>query len=196
MNKPSEDGVYAVKREPDIEPCPNPECGGTCKIVSRIVPKFESQHDDKPDNICSVYCLECNYFGPKAEGEAEAIRLHNLIAGRSLTGRKQAMESNEKEKNSLIINSDRIHYRTRADVITARIRFDNGQWKLTCDEWPQMTAIFKQSEKNQLIEYAETVFEYHNVDLYIEDEEGKIIRVSQFYKPSPYINSEGHIIQR
>ena len=106
------------------------------------------------------------------------------------------MESNQKEENSLIINSDRTHRRTRADVITARVNFDNEQWKLTCDEWPQLTAIYNRNEKIELIEYAEKIFEYKNADLYVEDEEGKVISYHQFYKPSPYINIEGHIIQK
>ncbi len=48
--------------------CPNKECGNPCET-------------DEFDSLHWVWCRACKYCGPGTTlGEAEAIRLHNLIA--------------------------------------------------------------------------------------------------------------------
>lgn len=59
-----------TKREPEIAPCPNPECRAECAIVSYGVDEYQ------------VQCGECDYRAPFGNTPEEAVRLHNLIAWR------------------------------------------------------------------------------------------------------------------
>lgn len=67
-------GHDVIRRELEIAPCPNPECGGECKLEYIY-------HDG---SAYLIKCTECGYSGPIAYTEEEAIRLHNLIAGDAL----------------------------------------------------------------------------------------------------------------
>jgi hypothetical protein len=71
-----EQGYDIVKRQPEIAPCPNPECDKPC-------------HCEKTDLgggvlgrgvEYTVTCGHCGYYSPVASSEHEAIRLHNAIA--------------------------------------------------------------------------------------------------------------------
>ncbi len=63
-------GYDVVKREPEIVPCPNPECSDNgCFII-------------RDEEIYWIRCPRCGYEGPKEDTPAEAIRLHNLTAER------------------------------------------------------------------------------------------------------------------
>jgi len=61
---------YYANREPEIAPCPNPECG--------------EEVGWETDGMNEAYWLtcECGYSSPTANSTAEAIRLHNNLAGR------------------------------------------------------------------------------------------------------------------
>ncbi len=66
-------GYDVVKREPEIAPCPNPECSNPLGVYV-----FE-----EADGSCYVTCDTCGCNSPYGETEFEAIRLHNLIAKRA-----------------------------------------------------------------------------------------------------------------
>ena len=63
-------GYDITKRQPEIAPCPNRECGRSLFM------------DYREDGKHQAYCVECGYHGPMADTPEEAIRLHNLIAGK------------------------------------------------------------------------------------------------------------------
>jgi hypothetical protein len=73
--------VDVVKRQPEIAPCPNPECGNK----NLIIPDHSGL-----DKMIFVLCEQCGYRSPyafwvnkgKEFARAEAIRLHNNLAGR------------------------------------------------------------------------------------------------------------------
>ena len=73
-------GYDVNKREPEIDPCPNPECEDNgCFVIQEDA--VSSNINLKDPKICWVTCPRCGYESPKEETTAEAIRLHNLIAG-------------------------------------------------------------------------------------------------------------------
>lgn len=59
-------GYDVIKREPELLPCPNPECGRECKIF------------DSLDDIW-VQCNYCYYRSPEARTVKEAVRLHSQM---------------------------------------------------------------------------------------------------------------------
>ena len=63
-------GYDVIKREPEIAPCPNPECHN------------DKMHLEGCEDDMWYYCHKCGYAGPTANSKSEAGRLHNLIAGR------------------------------------------------------------------------------------------------------------------
>ena len=63
-------GYDIIKREPEIAPCPNPEC------------RNDKMHLEGCEDDMWYYCHKCGYAGPTANSKSEAGRLHNLIAGR------------------------------------------------------------------------------------------------------------------
>ena len=65
-------GYDVIKREPELKPCPNPECGETNPLNLYVFPE--------EDGSCYITCDTCGYNSPYGDTEAEAIRLHNLIA--------------------------------------------------------------------------------------------------------------------
>lgn len=69
------DIVYNVKREPEIKACSNPECGWKVRIEDCIV---------NGKRMFYLECEKCGYVSPIADSESEAIRLHNLIADKSV----------------------------------------------------------------------------------------------------------------
>jgi hypothetical protein len=71
--------VQLIKREPEIAPCPNPECGAECTVILAAVPRFD---DGTTDDYRYDHCPRCKYYGPRGNGRIEAIRLHNLICER------------------------------------------------------------------------------------------------------------------
>lgn len=78
--------------EPKFEPCPNPECPHDSDCATHnepAYPKAECNCSRQLEAIrvthyqslsrYQVWCENCDYHGPEAKSEAEAIRLHNLI---------------------------------------------------------------------------------------------------------------------
>jgi hypothetical protein len=65
-------GYDVVKREPEIAPCPNPECR------SDEIELMHGYHG------CYVYCHQCRYSSPCKDIESEAIRLHNALCNNTL----------------------------------------------------------------------------------------------------------------
>lgn len=61
-------GYDVVKREPEINECPNPECNHELQVLG-----FMEWH---------LECAYCGYHSPHDPDKFEAIRLHNLIAGK------------------------------------------------------------------------------------------------------------------
>jgi hypothetical protein len=66
-------GYTVTRKEPEILPCPNPECGNQDLTVTRT-------NFINGDPIYEICCEDCGYRSPSGKSEAEAIRLHNLIA--------------------------------------------------------------------------------------------------------------------
>ena len=64
-------GYDITKRQPEIAPCPNPDCGGECKIHG----EFDGQYFIMCGN-------DCGYCAPIADTPEEAIEKHNQIAGK------------------------------------------------------------------------------------------------------------------
>jgi hypothetical protein len=67
-------GYAVTRKEPEIKPCPNPECKSNQAVYVET--------GRPPYNYRYVNCDGCGYCGPEADTLAEAIRLHNLIAWR------------------------------------------------------------------------------------------------------------------
>ena len=64
----SREGYDVIKRQPEIAPCPNPEC------------RNDKMHLEGAGDDMWCYCHKCGYAGPTANSKSEAGRLHNLIA--------------------------------------------------------------------------------------------------------------------
>lgn len=74
------EGYDITKRQPEIAPCPNPECGGECTLMyqQRDSPGW----DEDPCYYVRCVSWRCHYEGPSADTKEKAIRLHGLIAGK------------------------------------------------------------------------------------------------------------------
>jgi Zn ribbon nucleic-acid-binding protein len=63
-------GYDITPRQPEILPCPNPECGRSLFM------------DYQEDGKHQVYCVECGYRGPLSDTYRGAVTKSNLIAGK------------------------------------------------------------------------------------------------------------------
>ena len=66
--------VEAYEPEPEIKACPNPECREKCNM---------DDEGYEEENEYYLHCEICGYCSPIAYNPEEAIRLHNLIAGKA-----------------------------------------------------------------------------------------------------------------
>ena len=53
--------------DPELKPCPNPECNGPCPILART------------DDAFWIDCFECGLNGPPADTMEGSFRLWNLL---------------------------------------------------------------------------------------------------------------------
>ena len=84
-------GYDVIKREPEIAPCPNPEC---------VIDQLELEDCVVADAYrFYLYCHKCDYSSPLSKTKTEAIRLHNLIAGRGESQNMTQKEYDERNTN-------------------------------------------------------------------------------------------------
>jgi hypothetical protein len=74
-----------VKREPELLPCPNPECGHSLGINQLQL----AHYGDDEEMYWTVECPECGLRYPLALTLDEAIRLYNMIANNALPRKEE-----------------------------------------------------------------------------------------------------------
>lgn len=84
-----------------IAPCPNPECKSPIKLRVYRTGDISFPGDDRHQVVHDY----CGYRGPSADTEAEAIRLHNLIAAAVPASAIEALEAKLRESSAAMLKA-------------------------------------------------------------------------------------------